>query len=280
MVRGLDGFLLRGTQWRCAVLKGLREGVVSQDSGGYGEGETPLPIPNRAVKPLSADGTWPARARESRTPPVYICERVAFRRPVCFSGRRARRDATLGSVQTSRLELRPIAESDVDALVELDGFAEVREAIDPFGEHIPDDLELRRAYEARLVARVGFLAAVERESGRLVGWFQFERRPGGSGEIELGYRLRPDAWGRGLASEGARALVVEAMSRKDVWRVYAHALLTNQASIRVMERAGMTYARPWSYRGLPGVEYEARARRGAAGPGATPGPRSAPAKRP
>ena len=28
-------------------------------SGGYGGGETPLPIPNRAVKPLSADGTWP-----------------------------------------------------------------------------------------------------------------------------------------------------------------------------------------------------------------------------
>jgi hypothetical protein len=40
------------------------------DSGGYGERETPLPIPNREVKPLSADGTWPSRARESRTPPV------------------------------------------------------------------------------------------------------------------------------------------------------------------------------------------------------------------
>src|SRR4051795_13599781 len=43
---------------------------LSRFSGGYGEGETPLPIPNRAVKPLSADGTWLARARESRTPPV------------------------------------------------------------------------------------------------------------------------------------------------------------------------------------------------------------------
>src|SRR3977135_543196 len=39
-------------------------------SGGYCEGETPLPIPNRAVKPHSADGTWPARAWESRSPPV------------------------------------------------------------------------------------------------------------------------------------------------------------------------------------------------------------------
>ena len=34
------------------------------------ERETPLPIPNRAVKPLSADGTWWATAWESRSPPV------------------------------------------------------------------------------------------------------------------------------------------------------------------------------------------------------------------
>jgi hypothetical protein len=40
-------------------------------SGGHGEGETPLPIPNRAVKPLSADGTWLVRAWESRSPPVF-----------------------------------------------------------------------------------------------------------------------------------------------------------------------------------------------------------------
>src|SRR5436309_10949958 len=46
--------------------------AVSPNSGGHGEGETPLPIPNRAVKPLSADGTWPARAWESRSPPVCL----------------------------------------------------------------------------------------------------------------------------------------------------------------------------------------------------------------
>jgi hypothetical protein len=57
--------------WRCAVLKD-RGGGLSPFSGGLGEGETPLPIPNRAVKPLSADGTWLARAWESRTPPVLF----------------------------------------------------------------------------------------------------------------------------------------------------------------------------------------------------------------
>src|SRR3954452_21117452 len=70
------------------------EGAVSPDSGGHGEGETPLPIPNRAVKPLSADGTWPARARESRTPPVIPrTGRLRGARSAFAGGRRPSRPA-------------------------------------------------------------------------------------------------------------------------------------------------------------------------------------------
>ncbi len=82
MARGLDGFYLipvkRGVVlvWRCVVLKDPETRGLSRFSGGLGEGETPLPIPNREVKPLSADGTWLARAWESRTPPV-ICKHTS-----------------------------------------------------------------------------------------------------------------------------------------------------------------------------------------------------------
>jgi RimJ/RimL family protein N-acetyltransferase len=160
-------------------------------------------------------------------------------------------------VETARLHLRPLAAEDLDALVELDGFAAVRAAVDPFSEQIPDDPAARREYERRLLARAGFTAAVERASGRLMGWFQVEPAAGAPGEIELGYRLRPDAWGQGYASEGAAALLADALARPGVRRVYAHALLSNLASIRVMEKIGMTYAGPWAYKGLPGAEYEA-----------------------
>ena len=47
---------------------------VSPLFGGQSEGVTPLPIPNREVKPLCADGTWPERAWESRSPPVLTSE--------------------------------------------------------------------------------------------------------------------------------------------------------------------------------------------------------------
>jgi RimJ/RimL family protein N-acetyltransferase len=183
------------------------------------------------------------------------------------------------AIQTVRLDLRPMDEGDLDALVELDGFDEVREAIDPFAEHIPLDPVARRRYERRFLHPAGYVAAIERATGRFLGWFQFvadrDRAGGGSGqeptEIELGYRLRPDAWGQGFASEGAAALLAEALRRPDVTRVYAHALLSNAASIRVMQKIGMTYAGLWTYMGLEGAEYEAW-------PGT--GPRSAPAKRP
>jgi RimJ/RimL family protein N-acetyltransferase len=160
-------------------------------------------------------------------------------------------------VLTSRLELRPIAEGDVDALGALDALPEIRAAIDPFGEFVPEDAAALRAYARRLVAHPGFVAAVERETGLLVGCFQFEEPEGSPAERELGYRLHPDTWGKGYASEGAAALLRDAFSRPGIARVYGHSLLDNAGSIRVMQRIGMTYARPWAYKGLPGAEYEA-----------------------
>ena len=41
-------------------------------TGGYSEGVIPVPIPNTVVKPFSADGTWDASPRESRSLPVMF----------------------------------------------------------------------------------------------------------------------------------------------------------------------------------------------------------------
>jgi hypothetical protein len=82
MGRGLDGSL--GDPASTAPLcgfQGPRRAPVSPAFGGGSERDTPLPIPNRAVKPLSADGTWPSRAWESRSPPVWIRQAPARSAP-------------------------------------------------------------------------------------------------------------------------------------------------------------------------------------------------------
>ena len=72
----------------------------------------------------------------------------------------------------------------------------------------PTDPAALRAYERRLRRPIRASSrAVERASGRLLGWFQVEEADGAPGELELGYRLRPDAWGQGYATEGAAALL-------------------------------------------------------------------------
>jgi [ribosomal protein S5]-alanine N-acetyltransferase len=56
---------------------------------------------------------------------------------------------------------------------------------------------------------------------------------------ELGYWLGVDAWGHGLATEAASALVDFGFRTWQLERVYAHVLDGNTASCRVLEKLGM-----------------------------------------
>ena len=89
-----------------------------------------------------------------------------------------------------------------------------------------------------------------KSAGRFVGWFHL--RPGEDsppGEVELGYRLRTPAWGKGYATEGSRALIDKGFAELGVERVFATTMTVNVASRRVMEKAGLKFVRtfhqPW-----------------------------------
>ena len=65
------------------------------------------------------------------------------------------------------------------------------------------------------------------------------------------YRLWKSAWGKGYATEGSRALIRKGFTEFGVQRVVAQAMAVNQASRRVMEKAGLklvrTFHQPWPY---------------------------------
>ncbi len=62
-------------------------------------------------------------------------------------------------------------------------------------------------------------------------------------QAELGYRLRRAAWGRGLATEGSRALLRYAFATVGLARVWAQTMAVNTPSRRVMEKSGLRYVR-------------------------------------
>ena len=114
-------------------------------------------------------------------------------------------------------------------------------------EFLPVFLAYYQRYEG-----FGFWAATEKATGEFLGWFHFRpREDAAPGEVELGYRLRKSAWGKGYATEGSRALIRKGFTESGVQRVTAEAMAVNQASRRVMEKAGLTLVRtfhqPWPY---------------------------------
>jgi RimJ/RimL family protein N-acetyltransferase len=166
-------------------------------------------------------------------------------------------------LQTGRLTLRQFSLADVENLVTLDADAAVMHFITGgIATSRPEIEEVILPRWMRYYGEspwIGFWAAEDRTTGEFLGWFHL--RPGvghPADEPELGYRLRRECWGRGLATEGARALIDLAFNTGDAKRILAETMVVHQASRRVMEKAGLRPVRvfhaDWPYR-IPGDEF-------------------------
>ena len=76
---------------------------------------------------------------------------------------------------------------------------------------------------------------------RFVGTCGFVNWEPEHARAELGYVLSREYWGRGLASEAARAMISFGFTVMDLNRIEARCISENAASARVMQKAGMTY---------------------------------------
>ena len=151
------------------------------------------------------------------------------------------------ALETERMVLRPFTVEDVELLVDLDADPEVMRhltggAATPRTTIVDEVLPRFRSWDDR--DPFGYAAAFERRTESFVGWFALDpadrSRPA---HVELGYRLRRAAWGHGYATEAACTLVDRAFDHPAVQRVWAQTMAVNRRSRRVMERAGLRYAR-------------------------------------
>lgn len=166
-------------------------------------------------------------------------------------------------LETERLVLRRFTRDDVDLLVELDSDPQVMWYISkgrPTARAEIEKIILPRFLEYyELFPSYGTWATYEKATGEFIGWLSLRPRDGDPpDEPELGYRLRRSAWGKGYATEGARALVDLAFRKLGARRIYAETMAVNAASRRVMEKAGLKYARTFHMEfedPVPGTEF-------------------------
>lgn len=143
--------------------------------------------------------------------------------------------------ETDRLILRPWRLDEADRFFDMHRRMEVAQWIG--GRPMADASEaaplIQRMLD-RLAAdpRFGAWAVVERATGIPAGTVLLKPLPDGAGEIEIGWHFHPDSWGRGLATEAARALLARgfALGLAEIWAVTDP---LNQRSVRVCEKLGM-----------------------------------------
>ena len=155
-------------------------------------------------------------------------------------------------LETERLLLRPIEPADVDAFAPYMADPEIVRFIG--GEMLSRDQVVERlALWRRRFDTDGFgpLALVRREDGCVVGrcsllvWQVPEwetttaAEATGPWELELGWILGREHWGRGYATEAARAVLTFALDRVGLDRIVSAHAVGNEASANVMRKIGM-----------------------------------------
>lgn len=156
-------------------------------------------------------------------------------------------------LHTKRLRLEPFAEKHREGLHEMNRKPEVMQFI----TGRPETSEQTAAAIARVqrcwaVLGTSWWAFIEPASGRVAGagCIQFARRDAvvpadleslRSNPLEIGWRLHPDFWHLGLASEAAARMTAFAFDTLAAPLIIAVRHPDNIASARVMDRLGMSY---------------------------------------
>ncbi|HKS28463.1 MAG TPA: GNAT family N-acetyltransferase [Pyrinomonadaceae bacterium] len=142
-------------------------------------------------------------------------------------------------LETERLVLRRFTPDDLDELVALRSDPEVRRYL---GDQSRERVEQRLQYYISHYEPHGFgmWAVLLKETGQMIGWcglMFLDETP----EVEVGYGVARDYWGKGLMTEAAHACLRYGFERVGLERIVAVAMPENHASRRIMEKLGMRY---------------------------------------
>jgi RimJ/RimL family protein N-acetyltransferase len=151
---------------------------------------------------------------------------------------------TTHPLTTDRLTLRPWSVDDAQAALEIYGHAEVTRWLSPDMDRVPDVASMRlllqqwSAEGARLPAPAGRWAVQRNTDDHVIGGAVLLPLPPGDDDLEIGWQLRPDVWGKGYASEATHALARWAFSQ-NVDEIFAVVRPGNARAAATVRNNGM-----------------------------------------
>ena len=147
-------------------------------------------------------------------------------------------------IETDRLILRAFRDADREPFAAINGDPRVGDWLGGVIDRAASDAMLDRINAHIDETGWGLWAAERKADARLIGFIGLSTVKAGAlpvgPAIEMGWRLTPDAWGGGFATEGARAALDWGFDHIDTPEIIAFTATTNLASQAVMRRIGMT----------------------------------------
>lgn len=155
-------------------------------------------------------------------------------------------------LETCRLILRAFQDEDIERLAELMANRDfMRFSLGPYTREQTQGV-LQKFLSWNQAGLPSQFAVIFRGNGELIGYCGFLHwHLDGADEVEIGYRLHPDYWNRGLATEAARAVRDHAFRDLNLPKVISLIHPDNSASRRVAEKNGMKIERDTVFRGFP-----------------------------
>jgi 3-dehydroquinate dehydratase/shikimate dehydrogenase len=147
-------------------------------------------------------------------------------------------------IKTERLILRPWQDSDLEPFAQMNADPRVREFFFNLLTPQESDHTVKLFSEHIEKCGWGFWAAALIETNEFIGFIGLEdvtfpapfvQNP----TVEIGWRLATDYWGRGYATEGARAALQYAFEKLKLQEIVSFTAVENQRSRHVMEKIDM-----------------------------------------
>ncbi|MEN4762351.1 GNAT family N-acetyltransferase [Chryseobacterium sp. C39-AII1] len=147
-------------------------------------------------------------------------------------------------LETERLILRKLEENDVERMFLLDSNSDVMKyiGVEPLTEPDQSREVIKIIQKQYSETGLGRLAVIEKSTGLLIGWCGLklltQETNGYKNVYELGYRFLPETWGKGYASEAAKASLEYGFHQIKANIIYAYAHCENEASLHILTKLG------------------------------------------
>lgn len=145
-------------------------------------------------------------------------------------------------LETANLLLRPYTLNDAPTVARLAGRREIADTTISIPHPYPEERArdwISRQCEARSHGREFVFAVVTKPGMQLVGSIGLRDVDQEHGQAEMGFWIGVEYWGRGYATEAAQAVLRFGFETLGLNRIFAHHMLRNPASGRVLEKIGM-----------------------------------------